>query len=567
MGALLKSKSELKNALGYKSPVAGLPVIAAVAIAALVAAFAFAPAALTQPNDAAGITGLATGGINAALRSLDIEIALQDDGSAKWRVEMAYTEPVVHTAYLVLARVEDVDVKVGDIPIECTAERLDIGTVLECPAADGSLIVYSFKTPDIIRRIGEFQNFAYTFRISNPMDFFALKISLPLGGVLADPAKLEGTGLAPFRPSFGREGSNGRLILVSWELPAPRVGDVIDASVLYEQLAREEVPASILTVAALAILVAGGLGWLWYSRNRPERLLPALGDRERPVMELIIKHKTVDQRDIVRAMNWPKAKVSRAIRVLADRGLIEALPKGRTKEVRLVEQQASHSSMLKKVFGFRVKRRATEMGLSRSQAVELVQTTITPLMDWAERLVLAVHARKFGYAWNEGINDWALGDGWACPLNAEQKERHLRDVKRLAPKIKERLAATEEALRDAEKRLERLKDAILESKRFADVCKSMRAKGINVRPEQLVCHVIDHDKVINDTYPWSRAWNMRSREIIEAADSAAVRKARRELEQSAAKLRRSAGLLKVELDHLREQLRRQYHILYREYRA
>lgn len=535
--------------------------------AAAVLLLLFSPAALTQPNQSFGAMGFAASNFGAGLRSLDIEIALQDDGSAAWRVETVYTEPPGSTTYLVLADIEGLSVKAGNAALECEASRNGIGTAISCPPARASIVVYTFRTPGIVRRIGDFKNFAYTFTISEPMELFALKISLPLGAALADPAKLEGTGLAPFRPSFGREGSNGRQILVSWNLPAPRVGDVIDASVIYEQLARGETPPLFWAVVALAIIVAGILGWLWHARNRPERLLPALGDRERPVMEIVIKHKSVDQRDIVKATNWPKAKVSRAIRVLADRGLVEALPKGRTKEVRLIEQKPGHAGILSKLLGFRIKQRAAEMGLSRAQAVELVQTTITPLIDWTERLSRALHSRKFGYAWSDSISDWTLEGGWASPLTHEQKARHLRDVKGLAPKVEERLSATEAALGEIERSLERLKDAILGSRRFSDLCKSLKGKSDNFGPKHLVGHIIDQDKIINAAYPWAPFWNSRWRELMKAADCAAVRKARRELEQSATKLRRAANLLKEELEGVREQLRQQYHILYREYRA
>jgi len=539
----------------------------------LLVAFSIAVVALAQPNvtpsEQTGIvTGFATSeNTNVTARSLDIEISLKEDGSANWRVEMVYAAPVTSADYLVLADAKDLSIKVGDKSVDCSISEREVGTAFVCPNINGSIIVYSFMTPDIVNRIGSFQNFDYSFRIDEQIDLFALKISLPLGSILADPARLEGTGLSPFRPSFGREGSNGRQILVSWDVSKPRIGDVIDASVIYEQLSRTVMPPFVWVAIALAVAAVGFSGWVIYSRSRPERLLPALGERERPVMELIIKQRTLDQRDIVRATGWPKAKVSRAIRVLTDRGLVEALPKGRTKEVRLIEQHGVRTGLVKRILGFRVKQRAVEIGLNRNQAIELVQTTITPLADWLDGITRRLHAHKFDYGWNENAQDFAFGESWEIPISREQKDRNMKDVGSLAPNIETRFSSTETLLNEIETRLEQLSRSISGNKKFAAACGSPKSRGFEGRIENLVRHIIDRDKIISDVYAWSRFWNSHSRNLLRTAETGAVKTARMKLDQSATKLNKSAKALKEELEHVREQLRRQYHIMYKEYRA
>jgi len=538
----------------------------AVALSVILIAILFAiPAARPQTDSNTPFTGFVTSD-GVPMRSMDIEISLQDDGSAIWRVEMAFSGNINRSAYLVLANIEELRVKAGDKPAACLLQKQDFGTLIDCPYANTSPIVYSFKTPDIQRTIGNFKNFAYSFRISQPTDFFALKISLPLGAAIVDSTRLEGTGLAPFRPSFGREGSNGRLILITWEISSPRVGDVIDSSVIYEQIAIAQ-DSSLLWIALILAVIAGFFGWFLRFRDKPERLLPALSDRERPVMELIIKSKTLDQRDIVRATNWPKAKVSRAIRVLSDRGLVEALPKGRTKEVRLMERQNGGSGLLNKILRFKIKQRANEMGLSRGQAIELVQTTITPLIDWAEKVSNKVHSGKFGYSWNANVHDFELDGVWKIPLEREHREKHLRDVKSVSPKLEAGIESAEKYVAELEKNLELIKDKLLSDKKFIEACRNLKSKGHDVKPEQLVCHSIDRDKIINDSYPWARAWNQNARGFIKIMGSSALRKPGEELESSAGSLRRCASSLKEELEAVRDQFRRQYHILYKEYRA
>ena len=48
-----------------------------------------------------------------------------------------------------------------------------------------------------------------------------------------------------------------------------------------------------------------------------------------------MKNKTIDQREIVKTTDFSKAKVSRVLRSLESRGIVEVTPKGRTKKVKL----------------------------------------------------------------------------------------------------------------------------------------------------------------------------------------------------------------------------------------
>ncbi|MBI2583955.1 MAG: winged helix-turn-helix transcriptional regulator [Candidatus Aenigmarchaeota archaeon] len=191
---------------------------------------------------------------------------------------------------------------------------------------------------DFVEKMNEkFNTVSYTFSITKFAEKFSLVIKLPLGAVLADKAKLSGTNLRPFEPSFGREGSDGRLIFVTWELVNPKLGEAVSARIIYEPLVGviDSSLSEIALIGLIAIAILMVFGIFWRLRLRTENILPILNAAERAVVEILMKNKTIDQRDIVRATDFSKAKVSRVLKELESRGIVEVTPKGRTKKIKL----------------------------------------------------------------------------------------------------------------------------------------------------------------------------------------------------------------------------------------
>ena len=79
-------------------------------------------------------------------------------------------------------------------------------------------------------------------------------------------------------------------------------------------------------------MLAGAIMLFMFLRKRSMiDILPILTDSERRVMEILLREKKgVDQRKIVKETEFSKAKISRVIQDLSDRGLVERTRKGRT---------------------------------------------------------------------------------------------------------------------------------------------------------------------------------------------------------------------------------------------
>lgn len=316
-----------------------------------------------------------------SLSSWDVEVSINSDGSADWTVTLAHKEPASRIDYWVLGGVSSVRGTVDGDDVGCAVTSPELGSSIMCPVAIAAnqTAVLTFSTPSMTRRIGTYYTFRYNFALTEITSHFSLKISIPKGASLVPADKLVGTGLAPFEPGFGREGTDGQRIYVVWDLQNPKLGEGVPAAVIFEQFTLEEIPmwavALILAIAA----IAGFVVWTIYKKRKgPESVLDILTDAERRVMELLLERGAMDQRDVVRSTAFSKAKVSRVVHSLATRGLIQTVLKGRTREIRLLPRQG------KALFGGLRSKLALGQ-LSREQAVEMVKDLVVPWKTQLDR--------------------------------------------------------------------------------------------------------------------------------------------------------------------------------------
>ena len=255
-----------------------------------------------------------------------VEIYLQEDGTADWFVFLNYDENVTRSDYYVLADIVNFEVFANEERIMCSASERGLGTSILCEDINTREIEYRFKVRGIISISDNLRIFSYKFPITQLTNNFSAVIKLPLGSFLTDPTKLEGTGLSPFEPVSGEEGSDGRRIFVRWSLYKPELGDSISVSIIYEQVIAGQVliaiGAGIIFIIIFAILS-------FFRKRSMKAILPVLTEGERRVMEIIIRDKEVDQRKIVKECDYSKSKVSRIIHDLEKRDLITKVSKGR----------------------------------------------------------------------------------------------------------------------------------------------------------------------------------------------------------------------------------------------
>jgi DNA-binding MarR family transcriptional regulator len=275
----------------------------------------------------------------ATINETAIDITMTNDQTTYWEVTITYDENVTRSDYFVLSTVRDIEVFSGDEPLICDKSQEGLGTLISCNNINTRKVTYLFSSRDFVSSLQDFKTFSYRFPVSQPTDKMSLILRLPLGTGIAEKNDLEGTGLNPFEPVSGIRGSDGRRITLTWDFKDPRLGDAVDVSVIFEQVSFQPEVESILIIVLIVFVIAVTIIFMHYFRkNRVRDILPVLNESERNIVKILLREKKeVDQRKIVKELDYSKSKISRAVRDLEKRGLIEKKQKGRTNLIKLAK--------------------------------------------------------------------------------------------------------------------------------------------------------------------------------------------------------------------------------------
>lgn len=264
-------------------------------------------------------------------------ININDDGSTDWTISLKYENNTENSDFFVMGYIKNVAVSGASKNIlNCTVDYQSAGTLISCKKINETEVTYSFTAHNLVRSIGGSKMFSYGFPITGIVEEFRLLVNLPLGAGLVQKDKIQVPGLTPFAPESGTEGSDGRMIYVKWLFVKPSLGQSIQVSVLYEQIFGPTQLFALVAAAVVAIPLL--IIFLILRKGRGiEQVLPVLNDNERKVMKMILEsHGDIDQRKIVRECDMSKPKVSRILKDLEERGLVQVIRRGRANKVRLV---------------------------------------------------------------------------------------------------------------------------------------------------------------------------------------------------------------------------------------
>ena len=153
-------------------------------------------------------------------------------------------------------------------------------------------------------------------------------VTLPMGMVVANLSN-------SIYPTNGVTISNGRNIMIFWEMSDVSPMQPINFQVIYESTGKFVGIWQLLTVSGIVAFTT--LTLVYRRIKKPEEIvLSVLDEYERKVLEVIKSAGgKIRQKKVVLATNFSKAKVSRVVKNLVNRGLIETERRGRTNILKL----------------------------------------------------------------------------------------------------------------------------------------------------------------------------------------------------------------------------------------
>ncbi len=272
----------------------------------------------------------------AVVENMDINVAINIDRTTQWSVLLNYSDYTMHSDYFIFSDITDVSVFADGKRIDCKIQKEQFGTSIICNNIYAKSIVYNFKAYDLVRNLKDLLMFNYRFSINQLTNNVRIRVTLPLGAALIKEEEIIKTGFHRFEPVWGIEGTDGRNIYIEWRVEKPELADSYNVYVVYEEMFPLFaflflVPIPIIIIIAIIIIF-----YFYHKKHSVKNILPVLTDDERKIMEILLREKKpIDQRQIVKEMDYSKAKVSRLIQNLVDRGLIEKIIKGRKNIIKL----------------------------------------------------------------------------------------------------------------------------------------------------------------------------------------------------------------------------------------
>jgi len=267
-----------------------------------------------------------------SLEYYGIEDTINSDNSVDNSVVLQFKEPVGHLDYQLGFRIYNLTTD-SDFPFaECNSEDTESGSLISCDfigmTKNRNKLVLKFRTDDIVNKVNENYRFNVNYGMSLPVDRVFALIKLPENGILS-----ENIANQSFFPPDGGVLTDGRLIMVYWNKYNLTGGDDLQYGVLYTMPgSRDPVFNYVIIIMTLVVIVVMvGIAVYLKRGQKPTKQESAiesvLNRDEKTIVSILNGHDgKAGQKVLVRESDFSKAKVSRLVANLKERGVIDVEP-------------------------------------------------------------------------------------------------------------------------------------------------------------------------------------------------------------------------------------------------
>ncbi|MGC8812448.1 MAG: helix-turn-helix transcriptional regulator [Candidatus Aenigmatarchaeota archaeon] len=275
----------------------------------------------------------------AQIQFYGIDTNLDKNGRSYVTLTITLSEIKDKLEFQVIGRVENLKASSDFGAIDCTSSGKGISEIkCDINISVGRTVKIYFETNDFVKILENKYYFDGDFTLGQDIDRVFASVKLPEGMALIEE------NLEASRVSFPENAStsaSGRRIMVVWRLEGIKSNQPLKLQFLYEQVAETQTISLrhfvILGVVIALVIIAAYIRFF----KKPEKLvLSVLDEFERKVMDVIIASGgVISQKKVVEQTNLSKAKVSRVVKSLVERGLIEVESLGRTNKLKLVKKK------------------------------------------------------------------------------------------------------------------------------------------------------------------------------------------------------------------------------------
>lgn len=259
----------------------------------------------------------------AQVSKYGVDVSLSQEGAAKVRTDITFEDASTKQfSFYVFAKVKNLEYSTTGKRIDCSL-KTDIATLISCNfelTPDGRTITLSYTTNSFVKAAEGKSLFNADFSLPSKIGEAFIVLRLPQGMVLSSDKS--------YFPSDGKLSSDGKHIIIIW-----RYNNLAETQPLVFKAFYESSNKINFVPYLLALLFVAFFGYVFYAKHAKrsaELVTKVLDHYEKAVYEIVKREKKVKQRKIVELTSFSKARVSRIIKRLKERGLIRVEKRGRT---------------------------------------------------------------------------------------------------------------------------------------------------------------------------------------------------------------------------------------------
>jgi len=276
----------------------------------------------------------------AQVQFYGVDVQLDEKLKSSVQMTVTFSQPVSNFNFTLDGSMQNFNANSTAGPQKCILQVSGI-TVVNCRlnlTRDQRTLVLSFETYDLIKDLKGRFLFDSDFSLEERIDRAAISVRLPEGTGIVDQT-------VPNRISFPESASilsDGRRVIVTWQLNDLPIGEDLKMQVLYENIILQplfDVRIRYAIIAGAAIGLVSAFIYLRYFRKPEKVILSVLDEYERKIFDMIVAAGgTINQRKVVQETNLSKAKVSRVVKSLVNRGVIDVERMGRTNKLKVLKK-------------------------------------------------------------------------------------------------------------------------------------------------------------------------------------------------------------------------------------
>lgn len=273
-----------------------------------------------------------------------VEVTINDDQSVTSMVVLKFDTPMNHLDYSLDFTAEDLEYESDFDFADCTVSDKNGGSTISCDfigmSPDRNKLTLTFTTRNVIQKADNNYRFTVNYGIPLPIESTFILIRLPQNNILA------GEQNESYFPTTGGTLTDGKHIMVFWEEDSLETGENLQFSILFTRPLGTDIFSFALYAMLIVAIVIIAVAAIYVKRIRGTKVAvvkSVLNRDEKSIIDILNrKGGKAGQKLLVRETDFSKAKVSRIVKNLRERGVVDTEPiSGRENRVILILGEGS----------------------------------------------------------------------------------------------------------------------------------------------------------------------------------------------------------------------------------